>query len=88
MIQFPYGLRRTGLHVLRSTCDEINIRRVNPPPPASDFRICTKLRIFAVPVFRNFAVPVFRVLLFLVLLIAKLSCQVEMIPRTLIIKIK
>ena len=45
-------------------------------PPASDFRICTKLRTFAVPVlrcsgillFRCSGVPVFRVPLFLVLL--------------------
>lgn len=29
------------------------------PPPVSDLRIFTKLRIFAVPVFRNFIVPVF-----------------------------
>ena len=66
MIQFP-----CRVHVLRSSCDEIIIRRINPPPPANDCRICTKLRIFAVPVlwcsmFRCSSVP-----LFLVLLIAR-----------------
>ena len=60
MIPFLYDLCRTGLHVLRSTATKQFLRRINPPPPASDFRICAKLRIFAVPVFRNFAVPVFR----------------------------
>ena len=72
MIQFSF---RTGLH--ESTfCDSLGTK--DKSPPACDFKICTKLRIFAVPVLQNFTVPVFccsvfrcsGVPLFLVLLIA------------------
>ena len=55
------SLGSTRVHLLRSTCDVTIIRRINsPPPPASDFRICTKLRIFAVPVFRCSGILLFR----------------------------